>query len=141
MEGVKSVRGQAMGEIRSFRDLRVWQQGMDLVEQVYRITQGFPQSEVYGLSSQLRRAAGSVPSNIAEGHSSAHLKEYLRYLSLARASLAEVETHLEISQRLKYSNKDRVVLALQACDCLSRQLQAPQSALRPKAVPSKKTRN
>ena len=64
-------------KITSFRDLRVWQVGMKLVEQVYALTQAFPKHEMYGLASQMQRAAVSIPSNIAEGHTREHLKEYL----------------------------------------------------------------
>ncbi len=69
--------------IKSFRDLRVWQAGMDLVEAIYRITQPFPAHEQYGLTSQMRRAAVSIPSNIAEGHTRQYTKEYLYHLSVA----------------------------------------------------------
>src|SRR6185295_19174039 len=88
--------------INSFRDLRVWQAGMDLVEKVYLLTQNFPKQEVYGLTSQMQRAAVSIPSNIAEGHTREHSKEYLHHLSMAQASLAELKTQLEIAARLKY---------------------------------------
>ena len=89
-----------------FRELRVWQQGMDLVEAVYRATEGFPKHEVYGLARQLRRAAVSVPANIAEGHCREHLKEYLNFLSIAQGSLAELETELELASRLGYMTLD-----------------------------------
>jgi four helix bundle protein len=79
-------------KIRSFRDLRVWQVGMDLVEQIYLLTQTFPKYEMYGLAGQMQRAAVSIPSNIAEGQVREHLKEYLHHLSIARSSLAELET-------------------------------------------------
>ena len=79
-------------EIKSYRDLRVWQAGMDLVVRVYRLTQGFPTHELYGLTSQMRRAAVSIPSNIAEGHTRESSKEYLHHLSIAQGSLAELET-------------------------------------------------
>jgi len=69
--------------INSFRDLRVWQLGMDLVQVVYEMTRAFPQSESYGLTSQMRRAVVSVPSNIAEGQTRQHLGEYLNHLSMA----------------------------------------------------------
>ena len=83
-------------KIRSFRDLRVWQVGMDLVEAVYGLTRAFPTHETYGLISQIRRAAVSIASNIAEGHTRHHLNEYLQHLSIAQASLAELDTQLEI---------------------------------------------
>ena len=88
--------------MKSFRELRVWQAAMILVEKVYMLTQDFPKQEMYGLTSQIRRAAVSIPSNIAEGHTREHLKEYLHHLSMAQASLAELETQLEIAVRLRY---------------------------------------
>jgi len=83
-----------------YRDLKVWQKGMDVAERCYRITQSFPPEERYGLTSQIRRAAVSVPCNIAEGHSRFHTKEFLNHLSMARGSLAEVETLLLLCQRV-----------------------------------------
>ncbi len=74
--------------MNSFRDLRVWKAGIDLVEEVYQLTQQLPKFEIYGLTAQMRRAAVSVPSNIAEGHAREHLGEYLHYLSIAQGSLA-----------------------------------------------------
>ena len=88
--------------IKSFRDLRVWQAAMEFVEAVYHLTHMFPKHEVYGLASQTQRAAVSVASNIAEGHTREHIKEYLHHLSIAQSSLAETETQLEIAARLKY---------------------------------------
>jgi four helix bundle protein len=77
-------------EVRSFRDLRVWQGAMDLVEMIYKVSVDSPRHETYGLTSQIRRAAISVPSNIAEGHSRRHLKEYLNFLSVAQGSFGRV---------------------------------------------------
>src|SRR6266487_7049558 len=88
--------------MKSFRELRVWQKALDLVEKIYLTTQKSPREETYGLLSQIRRAVVSVPSNIAEGHTREHIKEYLHHLSIAQASLAELETQLEIAVRLKY---------------------------------------
>ena len=92
--------------IKSYRDLIVWQKAMDLVEVVYKMTQSFPNEECYGLTSQIRRAAVSVPSNIAEGHSRKSSKEFLHYLSIAYGSLGELETQIQIAQRLTYLQKD-----------------------------------
>jgi len=89
-------------KLKSFRDLRVWQLAMELVEITYRLTKNFPKNEMYGLTSQIQRAAVSVPSNIAEGHTREHTREFLHHLSIAQASLAELETQLEIGARLKY---------------------------------------
>ena len=107
---------------RGFRDLRVWNDGMDLVEEVYRLTRDFPKHEVYGLTNQLRRAAVSIPSNIAEGQARKHLKEYLQFLSTAKGSLAEVQTQLEIAARLGYITGEQLKPILDRADSLSRQL-------------------
>jgi four helix bundle protein len=107
---------------RGFRDLRVWNEGMDLVEQIYRLTRDFPKHEVYGLTNQLRRAAVSIPSNIAEGQARTHLKEYLQLLSTAKGSLAEVQTQLEIAARLSYITPEQLKPILDRADALSRQL-------------------
>lgn len=118
-----------MTTIKSFRDLRVWQAGMDLVEQVYRLTQTFPAHEMYGLTSQMRRAAVSIPSNIAEGHTREHSKEYLHHLSMAQASLAELETQLEIAARLTYLSIEQLTQALGQVTSLGKQLYALRNAL------------
>lgn len=99
--------------ISSYRDLKVWQKAMDLVVECYRLTEGFPKSEVYGLSSQLQRAAISVPANIAEGHGRESIKEYIHHLSIANGSLMELETHLLIAGRLSYA-EDRELAPLLA---------------------------
>src|SRR5215472_7891804 len=106
----------------SFRELQVWQRGMQIVESVYRVSGGFPKSETYGLTSQVRRAAVSVPSNIAEGHTRASTKEYLRHISVAEGSLAEVETQLELAARLNYIGEERLGPIRDECIYLGRQL-------------------
>ena len=88
--------------IQIYRDLQVWQKSMDLVVEVYELAKRFPSEESFGLTSQIRRAAVSVPANIAEGHGRLHRKDFLRHLSIARGSLVEVETHLQIAIRLGY---------------------------------------
>jgi len=89
-------------EIRSFRDLEIWQRGIILVKNVYKETQNFPKEEIYGLTSQMRRAAISTPSNIAEGHIRQHRPEFKQFLSIALGSLAELETQIIISRELDY---------------------------------------
>jgi four helix bundle protein len=115
--------------INNFRDLRVWQAGMDLVEQMYKLTQGFPAQEVYGLTSQMRRAAVSIPSNIAEGHTREHTKEYLHHLSIAQASLAELQTQIEIARRLNYLSLETTQQTLEQAMSLTRQLYALRNGL------------
>ena len=89
-------------KIKSHRDLIVWQKAMDLVVAVYHATKLFPKDEAYGLTSQTRRAAISVPANIAEGQGRRLTGEYLQFPGNARGSLLELETHLEIASRLGY---------------------------------------
>lgn len=84
------------------RDLIAWQEAMNLVEMVYRRTEEFPRREVFGLTVQMRRAAISVPSNIAEGAGRNSSREFVQYLGIASGSLAELETQLEVSSRLGY---------------------------------------
>ena len=122
--------------INSFRDLRVWQAGMDLVEQVYLVTRAFPRHEAYGLASQMQRAAVSIPSNIAEGHTREHTKEYLHHLSMAQASLAELETQLEIATRLGYLSPEQLDQMLDRVTLLGRQLYALRNALTRRAADS-----
>ena len=88
--------------IRSYKDLMVWQRSMDLVESIYRITDKLPAKEQWGLVSQMRRAAVSVPSNIAEGHGRHSSGSYNQFLSISRGSLLELETQLELCIRLQY---------------------------------------
>lgn len=88
--------------LKSYRDLLVWQKAMDLVVESYEVAALFPKTELYGLKSQLERAAVSVPANIAEGHGREHLGDYLRHLSVANGSLMELETHFLIAERLGF---------------------------------------
>jgi len=93
-------------EVKSYRDLIVWQKAMDLVELVYRQSRDFPREELYGLTNQLRRAAVSIPSNIAEGRARQTTKDFLHFLSITQGSLAEVETQVVIAQRLCYADTE-----------------------------------
>ena len=88
--------------VRGFRDLVAWQRSVDLVEHIYRITGGWPKSEIYGLTNQIRRAAVSVSANIAEGQGRSSRKEFAHHVAIAYGSLCEVETHLIIANRLEY---------------------------------------
>ncbi|MGE8553652.1 MAG: four helix bundle protein [Chryseobacterium jejuense] len=90
----------------NFKDLLVWQKSIDFVTEIYRITEVFPKNEVYGLISQIRRAAVSIPSNIAEGNSRRSKLDYLQFLKISRGSCAEVETQLIISKNLKFLNEE-----------------------------------
>jgi four helix bundle protein len=121
-----------MSEISDFRGLRVWQGGMDVVEAVYLASNSFPKSELYGLTNQIRRAAVSVPSNIAEGHTRASTKEYLQHVAVAQASLAEIETQMEIARRLGYIEAAALGKLIEQVHSLRRQLYALRDALKRK---------
>jgi four helix bundle protein len=88
--------------VRNYSDLIVWQKAMDLAEEIYRVTESFPRREVFGISNQMRRAAVSVPSNIAEGQGRATTKDFCQFLHVAKGSLQELETQILLSIRLKF---------------------------------------
>lgn len=88
--------------MKSFKDLDVWNKGIEFVAEIYKITSNFPKDELYGLVSQMRRAAVSIPSNIAEGQGRRNAKEFIQFLYIAKGSLAEIETQIIICQRLNY---------------------------------------
>jgi four helix bundle protein len=92
----------SMATVFTYRDLEAWQKGMDLVEGCYRVTTSFPKSELYGLTSQLRRAAVSIPSNLAEGHCRRSTGAYLNHVSIALGSHGELQTCVEIAVRLGF---------------------------------------
>ena len=102
---------------------------MSLVLEVYRITKRFPQEERFGLTSQLRRAAVSVPSNIAEGHARTTRGEYKHFLSIARGSVAEVEVQLTLAEQLGYVQSPVLATALDHCDAISRMITNLKRAL------------
>lgn len=114
---------------RSFRDLRVWQAGMELAVEVYELTGVFPKHEIYGLTSQMRRAAVSVPSNIAEGHTRESTTEYLRFISIAHGSLAELQTQLELAGRLGYVTPERIAPLADHSTALAISLHALRNSL------------
>lgn len=106
----------------SFRDLRVWQEAMQLTAAIYKGTVGFPRHEVYGLSSQMRRAAVSVPSNIAEGKGHRSDKEFSHFLFHARGSLPELQTQLLIAEELEYLPQEDAKRLLAKCEDVGRAL-------------------
>lgn len=99
--------------VHNYEKLVVWQKSMDLVEQVYRLTEKFPKDEIYGLTSQLRRCAISVPSNIAEGSNRKTKKDFCQFLSISSGSAAELQTQIKIGRRLgfaaEYTNEYEVI--------------------------------
>src|SRR3989454_10942706 len=124
-----SEPAEAAAPVRSYRDLRVWQQAMDLAEATYRATKRFPAGERYGLVTQLRRAAVSVASNIAEGHARS-LGDYLRHLLVSSGSLTEMETQFVLSNRLGFLPPEEAESLLQACDQIGRMLGRLRKSLR-----------
>ena len=117
--------------VESFRDLDVWRLGLELAELIYRCTAQFPKSEVFGLSAQMRRAAVSVPSNIAEGRARNSSRDFLRFLSISRGSLAELKTQLELAIRLDYADAE-LRSAVAQTDLLGRKLNRLQTSIRAK---------
>jgi four helix bundle protein len=113
-----------VSEIKSYRDLKVWIDSMTLVEECYRFTKVFPRDEMYGLTSQIRRASVSVPANIAEGDGRDNTGSYVQFLKIAQGSLKELETHLLLSQRLKFASLDIAEDLLRQADSIGRMLRA-----------------
>ncbi|MBE7158835.1 MAG: four helix bundle protein [Rhodospirillales bacterium] len=120
---------------QSFRDLQVWHLAIDLTELVYSLTAQFPKHEVFGLSAQMRRAAVSIPSNIAEGSARNSRKDFRNFIAIAKGSACELQTQLLIAERLRYSNETE----LQNCEALAsrvaRMLSGLSEALRKPSQP------
>ena len=95
---------------KSYRDLMVWQKGIQLTTMIYRLTKSFPREEIYSLTSQMRRAAVSIPSNIAEGAGRLNTPEYRQFLGVARASNFELQTHLVIARELGFGDVGQIDL-------------------------------
>ena len=119
-----------MGAITGYRDLDVWRLSMDLVEGSYRVTEKFPRAEEFGLRAQIRRAAVSVPSNIAEGQGRSSTGEYVHHLSIAHGSLMELETQIQIAGRLGFIGKSDVDSLLHSSAEVGRMLNALGRSLR-----------
>lgn len=94
--------------VNDYKDLRVWQKGIDVAEQCYRLTKSFPKEEIYGLTSQIRRSAVSISSNIAEGYGRRSTAEYIRFLNIAQGSCNELKTQLIIAQRIGYCTSESI---------------------------------
>ncbi|MDR1999936.1 MAG: four helix bundle protein [Zoogloeaceae bacterium] len=112
-----------------YRDLKVWQAAMQLAEAAYRLSAAFPKHEVYGLVSQIRRSAVSVPSNIAEGHGRNSLKEFVYFLGVALGSLAELETQLMLSCQVGYLKQEAINAILQISDETGKMIRGLQKSL------------
>ena len=118
--------------IQSFRDLEVWKVAMDLAAECYKVTKTFPKDELFGMTSQIRRAAASIPANIAEGQGRDHTKEFLNFLSIARGSLMEVQTHLLLAQRVGLLNEADLQALLTLCERISQMISRLRQALEKK---------
>lgn len=123
-----------MTPVSDYRELKVWHEALSLAEAVYAVTWKFPDDERFGLTSQLRRAAVSVPSCIAEGNARSSTKDYLRFLSMASGSLAEIETQLVLSKRLGFVREPDDAAILRRVRAVLKLLQAMKNALRDKEL-------
>jgi four helix bundle protein len=108
--------------IQSYQELDVWQRGMKLAELAYRLTKRFPREELFGMTSQIRRAASSIPANIAEGWGRQGTREFQQYLRISQGSLRELETHLLLSQRVSLCSEEEAQPLLAEATILSKQL-------------------
>jgi four helix bundle protein len=129
-----SANGEPVGQssrrpIRSHRDLVAWQKAMDLAVAVYEISKQFPRQEMYGLTSQITRAAASVPANIAEGHARGSAKDYANFIAVAKGSLMETETFLMLSVRLGYLTDSCAEPVLHLITEISKMLTALRASL------------
>ena len=120
--------------INSYRDLRVWQGAIALAEACYLLTRGFPKDEMFGMTSQIRRAAASVPANIAEGHGRELTPSFIQFLRVAQGSLKEVETHLLLSQRIGLATAEEIRSPMEQCEAVGKMLRALIRSLQQKAA-------
>jgi four helix bundle protein len=116
-------------EIKSYRDLRVWQAAMDLVEVIYRFTLGFPRAELFNMTTGMRRVSVEIPTKIAEGHTSEQLRDYLGGIDAAQKKLANLQTQIDLSGRLGYVSPEVVQKTTEQAESLARQLYALRNAL------------
>ncbi|MDD5063876.1 MAG: four helix bundle protein [Phycisphaerae bacterium] len=121
-------------KIKNFRDLKIWQRGVQLVEDIYQNTKTFPKEEVYGLTGQLRRAAVSIPSNIAEGFGRFHNKEYAQFLFTALGSCSEVITQLTIAQRLGFIKNNNAESLIGEAEQISKMIMGLVKKLRENTI-------
>lgn len=93
--------------VNNFKDLKIWQKGMEIAEKCYFLTKNFPKDELYGIVQQIRRSSVSIPANIAEGYGRRYTGEYIRFLKIAQGSANELETHLILSERVQLSEQKK----------------------------------
>jgi four helix bundle protein len=120
--------------ISSYRDLRVWQQAMTLAERCYRLTSSFPRDELFGLTSQIRRAAASIPANVAEGHGRENTGNFIQHLRVSQGSLKELETHLLLAQRVGLLGVADLDPVLAQCESLGKMVRALIRSLQGRVV-------
>lgn len=111
-----------MAVVSSYRDLLVWQQAIELATEIYKSTRAWPKHELYGLTQQVRRAAVSVPANIAEGYGREVRGSYVQFLRVAQGSLKEVETHLIIASKVDIADGDQIAELLTKCESVGKLL-------------------
>ena len=121
---------ESSNAVSSYRDLIAWQKSMDLLVSVYAVTESFPKSEQFGLTAQIKRAAVSIPSNIAEGSSRRSTQEFLRYINISTGSLAEMETQISAAKRLGFVTAEQEKIILTQCNEISRILQGLYDSLK-----------
>ena len=124
--------------LQSYRELRVWQEAMDLVTEVYKLVQSLPKSEIFSLGDQLRRASVSIPCNIAEGFGRQHTREFVQFLAIAKGSLSELETQVLIAQRLEYTRDETAAALLARTESVGRMISALRTSLEKRASPEKR---
>lgn len=116
--------------VKSYRDLLVWQKGIQLTVSIYKLSKTFPREDLYGLTSQMRRSAVSIPSNIAEGAGRLNTQEYRQFLGIARGSSFELQTQLTIAKELRYGDAESIEAAESLCNDLGRMIFATIAGLK-----------
>ena len=106
--------------IKSYRDLRIWQDSMTLAAECYRLTRSFPKEEMFGFTSQIRRSAASIPTNIAEGHGRENTQSFIQYLRIAQGSLKELETHWLLAERVGLVENGNIEQVIRQCESLGK---------------------
>lgn len=110
--------------VNSYQDLKIWQEGMNLAVMCYQLTQTFPKEEIFGLTSQIRRASSSIPANIAEGYGRETTPEYTRFLRIAQGSLKELETHLILAIRIQLTAETEMRSVIKHCEQLGKMIRS-----------------
>ena len=119
---ISQLHKEMSKKIETYRDLNIWNLGIDIVKDIYQSTEGFPKQEIYCIVSQMRRSAISIPSNIAEGFKRYHNKEYRQFLYITLGSCAELETQITIAKELKYIQADTETMLLEKLDHIGRMI-------------------